>query len=303
MRNYDKYKFSIIGGDMRSAILGKLLYEKGHEVHFFGLNKIPQKLSDQCLHTCNTLAEALSVSEILIFPIPFSIDNQQKLNAPFNSETIYISFISEMLERTNFKGIVIGGKIPSEIVKQSNLLSFQYHDLLERDDLAILNSIPTAEGALQIAMEELPYTIHGSNTIICGNGRVGLTLSHLLKNVGAKVTVAARKNKDFAICESNNLSYTDYVSLKDILPSMRLIYNTVPAMIFTSELIDVISPDAVIIDLASMPGGVDFEYAHKKNIKTHHALSLPGKVAPMSAANIIQKVIFNILNENNNKRS
>jgi dipicolinate synthase subunit A len=53
----------------------------------------------------------------------------------------------------------------------------------------------------------------------------------------------------------------------------------------------------LVIDLASKPGGVDFEYAQYKGIKTIHALSLPGKVAPVTTAMYMETVIYNIIKE------
>lgn len=290
MNKKDKYKFSIIGGDMRSVMLYKLLKEKGYEVHTFALD-----LLGNTLDRCYNLQEAFSISNVLIFPIPFSIEKELYLNAPFHSEKIEISNIDKNLRESNFNGIITGGNIPF-MIKCSNKTCV---DLLERNDLAILNSVPTAEGALQIAMEELPYTIRGTSALVCGMGRVGSTLARLLKNVGADVTVVARKSKDFAICEAEGLEYTNYDNLPNILSSKRLIFNTVPALIFNAEILKFISSETILIDLASMPGGVAFEEAKSKNIRTIHALSLPGKVAPKSAAEIMQKVIFNILDEQN----
>lgn len=294
MRERDKYKFSIIGGDMRSIMLCKILENKGYDVHTFALDS-----TGNTLRRCFNLYEAVSLSDVLIFPIPFSVENGLYLNAPFHTGKIEISSIVKTLIDLNYKGIIAGGKVPQSIKGNS----FCVVDLLERDDLAILNSVPTAEGALQIAMEELPYTIRGSKALVCGMGRVGSTLARLLKNVGADVTVAVRKSKDSAICEAEGLHHTNYDDLPNILPNMRLIYNTVPALIFNSDLLDYVSSDSILIDLASMPGGVDFTYAKAKQLRVIHALSLPGKVAPEDAAEIIQKVIFNILNERNYKRS
>lgn len=53
--------------------------------------------------------------------------------------------------------------------------------------MAVLNAIPTAEGAIQIAMEEMPVTIHGSKALVLGFGRVGKTLAKMLDGIGAKL--------------------------------------------------------------------------------------------------------------------
>ena len=284
------YRFSIIGGDMRNVKLSELLSEDGHEVHTFALDntgKISQRCSD--------LREAFALSDIAVGPMPFTSGDGTYLNAPFHPEKIEIAKIADVIRESSFGGLLIGGRIPLALSGVGAVSA----DLLQRDDLAVLNSVPTAEGALQIAMEELPYTIRGLRTVVCGMGRVGSTLARLMQRVGADVTVAARSSRDFAICEAEGLKSCTYSPLRRILPEALLVYNTVPALIFDRELLDCMNREALLIDLASMPGGTDFEYAAKRRIRTIHALSLPGKVAPAGAAQIIQKVIYNILHEKN----
>lgn len=284
------YRFSIIGGDMRNVKLSELLSEDGHEVHTFALDntgKISQRCSD--------LREAFALSDIAVGPMPFTSGDGTYLNAPFHPEKIEIAKIADVIREIGFGGLLIGGRIPLALSGVGAVSA----DLLQRDDLAVLNSVPTAEGALQIAMEELPYTIRGLRTVVCGMGRVGSTLARLMQRVGADVTVAARSSRDFAICEAEGLKSCTYSHLRRILPEALLVYNTVPALIFNRELLDCMNREALLIDLASMPGGTDFEYAAKRRIRTIHALSLPGKVAPAGAAKIIQKVIYNILHEKN----
>ena len=284
------YRFSIIGGDMRNVKLSELLSEDGHEVHTFALDntgKISQRCSD--------LREAFALSDIAVGPMPFTSGDGTYLNAPFHPEKIEIAKIADVIRESGFGGLLIGGRVPLALSGVGAVSA----DLLQRDDLAVLNSVPTAEGALQIAMEELPYTIRGLRTVVCGMGRVGSTLARLMQRVGADITVAARSSREFAICEAEGLQSCTYSHLRRILPEALLVYNTVPALIFGRELLDCMTREALLIYLASMPGGTDFEYAAKRRIRTIHALSLPGKVAPAGAAQIIQKVIYNILHEKN----
>lgn len=53
----------------------------------------------------------------------------------------------------------------------------------------------------------------------------------------------------------------------------------------------------LVIDLASKPGGVDFEGAAQLGVKVIWALSLPGKVAPVTSGKIIRDTIYHILGE------
>lgn len=42
----------------------------------------------------------------------------------------------------------------------------------------VANAVPTAEGAVQVAMEELPFTLHSARVLILGFGRVGKLTAH-----------------------------------------------------------------------------------------------------------------------------
>jgi hypothetical protein len=97
-----------------------------------------------------------------------------------------------------------------------------------------------------------------------------------------------------------NTSWTAKVSTEStagVVIDTDIIFNTVPSLILDADMLTKTARNTLIIDLASRPGGVDFEAAHKMGIKVIWALSLPGKVAPDTAGDIIGKTILNILDE------
>ena len=161
----------------------------------------------------------------------------------------------------------------------------------------IVNAIPTAEGALQIALEEMPVTLCGAKCLVAGNGRIGKVLSQRLKNLCADVTVSARKAEDFAKITVQGLKYCQTTQIGEIIGDFELVVNTIPAMVFTSSVLAKADNDCLIIDLASKPGGVDMQAAQKLGKKVIWALSLPGKVAPKTAAGAVKKTILNIMEE------
>lgn len=68
-------------------------------------------------------------------------------------------------------------------------------------------------------------------------------------------------------------------------------------MILNEPMLKHIDKHTLIIDLASRPGGVDFEAAKRLGLNVNWALSLPGKVAPITAGKIIYKTVCNILKQ------
>ena len=157
--------------------------------------------------------------------------------------------------------------------------------------------MPTAEGAIQIALEELPITLHGARALVVGYGRLGRALAPRLSALGARVSVAARKWEDLAWIEAAGYTAEHTGELEGWLCGYDLIVNTVPARVLDAAALAELKPGCLVIDLASKPGGVDFDAAARLGVRAIWALSLPGKVAPVTAGRSIRTVIYNILQE------
>jgi dipicolinate synthase subunit A len=286
----DKKKFTIAGGDLRSIKLANLLKHDGNEVNIYGFSNAGFDLG--IVESCD-LSAAIDESDVIIGPIPCSNDNET-LNAPFHPDKIYINEVLKAVSKNQF---FIAGRISEKIAHLSQVYNVYCIDLLKREEMAVLNAIPTAEGAIQIAMEEIPITLHGSNTLVLGFGRIGKILANMLKGLGANVFVEARKYSDLAWIKSYGYYPIFLNSLEKYLSDMDVIFNTIPSVILSTDMLSRIKNESLIIDLASKPGGVDFERANQLGLKVIWALSLPGKVAPVTAAECIKETVYNILKE------
>lgn len=159
------------------------------------------------------------------------------------------------------------------------------------------NAVPTAEGAVQIALEELPITLQGARVLVLGFGRVGKLCAHRFGQLGAQVTVAARKWADLAWAEAYGYHSTQIHQLKGWLCGYDLIVNTVPGQVLDRDHLLDLEKHCLVIDLASKPGGVDLKAATQLGIQVIWALSLPGKVAPVTSGRIIRDTIYHMLSE------
>ena len=159
------------------------------------------------------------------------------------------------------------------------------------------NKFPTCEGAIQLAMEQTPYTIQGASCLVIGNGRLGSLLAHKLQVLGAHVTVSARSAQDFAKIATAGLPALDTRKLAGALRQFDLIFNTVPAPVLGSAELASVSPQGLIIDLASLPGGIAADAQPPDGCRILHALSLPGRVAPLSAARAVRDTVLTMLEE------
>ena len=180
--------------------------------------------------------------------------------------------------------------------KLGELKGAKLFDYAARDDFAVLNAVPTAEGALECAMSAYEGTIAGSRALVVGFGRIGKVLARLLKAVGADVTVSARNTTDAAYIRALGYRFVNTEELREIR-GYDLVFNTVPARIFNEELLKNTDRHTLLTDLASLPGGVDFEAASALRIDAQRALSLPGKCAPESAGIILGQTVHSILHD------
>jgi dipicolinate synthase subunit A len=283
-------KFTIIGGDLRNIKLANQLTDDGNDVNVFGFDKAGFELG---IKSCSSLTEAIDDSDIVIGPIPCSNDNET-INAPFYSDRIYIHDVFKKMTKNQ---LFLAGRISEKISNMSQIHNVYFIDLLEREEMAVLNAIPTAEGAIQIAMEEMPITIHDSKSLVLGYGRLGKMVSKLLNKLGSEVFVEARKYSDFAWIRSNNYNPIHINEISKYLPDMDLVINTITTIMLSQQMLSAVRKDCLLIDLASKPGGIDFEKARDMGLKAIWALSLPGKVAPVTAAKYIKETVYNIMDE------
>ncbi len=283
--------FAVIGGDLRQVQLAEALAEIGYPVHIYGFD-CGVELSEKLLPGA-TLEQAMKPADCVILPLPYSVDGLN-INAPFCRGKISVDIVLGAVEH---RQTVVGGRLSEKVFELAGRRGFKMVDYFEREELAVLNAVPTAEGAIQLAMEELPITLHDSRCLIIGFGRIGKVLARDLQGLGAKVTVAARKCSDHAWVRACAYTAVGTAQLADVLPNMDVVFNTAPAMVLDERLLKKLSPKCLVIDLASKPGGVDFAAAQSIGVKTIWALSLPGKVAPVTSGQVIKDTVLNILEE------
>ena len=284
--------FAIIGGDLRIIKLAKMLAEEGNTIYTYGIEKAEELKSVTNIIFCEKMKHAIQNTEVVIGPIPFS-SNGKDINTPFSEHTISIR---EFMHEMNAK-ILIAGSILPEIYDLANDEYVEIIDLMKREELAVLNTISTAEGAIEIAISNTNKIIHGSEILILGFGRIGKVLARKMAGLSAKVTCAARKDEDFAWIRAYGHKATNINTLGESLSQYDIIINTVPHLVLTPERLQYVDNECLLIDLASNPGGIDKKAAKDRNLKLIWALALPGKVAPITTAEFIKDTIYNILKE------
>jgi len=280
-------KITIIGGDNRQKQVALIMANNGVKVTTYGL-KVPKHKN---IINYSFLSEDLFDSEVIMLPIPYK-NNKGGINIIDLQQHIEPRTIFQLIKPGT---IVIYGVKDQEIMDLSKQYSIQSYDIVQEEYFSILNAIPTAEGAIQRAMERTLVTLHGSKILVLGYGRIGRVLSRMLWGIGAKVTVAARRKEDLVWIEEKGYSGIHINEIDSILCEQDIIFNTIPALILNRSKLEKVEKNCIIIDLASRPGGVDFKAAEELGLSASLDLGLPGLVAPKTAAEIICRVTYDIL--------
>ena len=283
---------SVVGGDLRIVKLIGMLIKDGYTVYTYGLEQSEELLGMEKVEMCPTLEEVMSASEVVIGPIPVTSD-RKNLSMPFSNIKLPVE---EFVSKVSCKAL-IAGTLSDDYRKALEAKNVNYVDVLKREEFTILNTIATAEGTIQIAMEETQKTVHGSKVLILGFGRIGKVLAKMLDGIGAEVSCEARKNEDISWIKAYGYEPIYLNELNDNLGNYDIIINTIPFQILDSERLDLVKKDVVLIDVASNPGGVDRKAAKEKDLKLIWALSLPAKVAPLTSAIYIKETIYHVLKE------
>ncbi len=259
-------KILIIGGDSRMSTAAKELARRGFSVETAGLVKGDNG--------------HIQDADVLLLPVPTTRDGKT-VYAPFADREF---LLSEIEAAAGTRMILTCGAVFSG----ENAVNYG-----ALDSYSLLNAVPTAEGAIKLAIEHTDFTLWQSRALVIGYGRVGKVLAERLRAMGCLVTVSARKDGDLALCETLGYETVKTGEIEKVLPFADIIFNTVDARVIEDR--DLRHTAAsLMIDLSSK-GGFDPAEAQKRGITALKAPGLPGKVAPVTAGKILAKTVSQLV--------
>ncbi|AVQ98819.1 dipicolinic acid synthetase subunit A [Oceanobacillus iheyensis] len=279
-------KILIAGGDARYIEVIDMLTEHNAQLYLAGFSQL--NINKQGVTKVNDLHQHIENMDAIVLPVA-GIDDEGKVEAPYSDKPVKITDV--FLKKTPDHCRIYSGTARHQLKEMAKSANRKLTTLFSRDDLAIYNSIPTGEGALKLAIENTKETVHGATITVLGFGRVGVTVARLFSAVGANVTVAVRKKAAFARLYELGIAAIDMSDLEQHASMTDIFINTIPAPVLTNSIILKMKQSGLIIDLASSPGGTDFNFAKQQGIHALHALGLPGKTAPKTAGRIIATIL------------
>lgn len=290
-------QLAIVGGDARQLQVIQKLEELDASITLIGFDKLDHKYPN--IQNGEMRVELCKKLDAIVLPV-IGTDDLGQVSSNFTEKPVLIK--DEHISSLPKHAKIYTGLANIYLKNIAHHHQIEIVELLERNDIAIYNSIPTAEGAIMLAIQHTEITLHRSKCIVLGMGRIGTTLARILQSLGAYVKIGLNTEDQFARAWEMNLEpfYLDDLSFE--VNKIDLIFNTIPSMIITAQIIVKIPQHAVIIDLASSPGGTDYRFAAKRGIKAMLAPGLPGLVAPITAGKIIANTLGHLIQEDISKR-
>lgn len=268
--------FGLIGGDRRQVELAQLLAADGNTVFTYGLGS-PAPLE-----------QALS-AETVVLPLPLC-QGDGVLNCqepPMTTE--------ELFHRLRPSQRILAGQVKPRQRREAMERGLVLEDYFLREELTVANAAATAEAAIQVAMERLDRTLLGMECLVLGFGRIGKLLSCRLHGLGAQVTATARLPADLAWIRAYGYQAVRTGELEGKLEQFGVVFNTIPAPVLSRRLLSQLPSGCLCVDLASVQG-ID-PAAKELGLPYVWARSLPGRMTPRTAAEIIRDAVYSILSE------
>ena len=282
--------FALCGGDERTVRLAGLLLADGHGVRAWALEDAPLP---EGVRRFESASECCAAADCVVLPMPLS-SRRGLLNAPYSPEPRCLMELFPAIEPDIpvLAGVV--GESARQLAEESGLELADYGAL---ESFRAANSLATAEGAIGVLLRETETVLCSRRALIIGAGRISRALAPRLAALGMRVTVASRGADKRAWYAAMGFSVCDTGLIRAALPAVDIVINTAPALTLTASRLTELGENALVLDLASAPGGVDFDAARAFGIRAMSAPGLPGKWSPESAAAAVRDAIYAILGD------
>ena len=268
-------RYAVIGGDMRFAHLARMLEEAGRPVKGFLLEKAG--------------IEGAPLSELGKCSIVVS---NWPMRWPLSDEDATEQEIFDQLSPGTVL-LLCGPKFPSE-----RRWDLQYVNLWADERLLQENAWLTAEGAVASAVSRTGLPIMGRSCAVVGYGRIGRALTEILLNLGGEVTVFSQTELKRRLARESGADAVDLARIPESIHTYGVIFSTPPSIVLNREVLGKVDKDALILDLASPPYGVDMDAAQELGLHALREPGLPGRYCPLSAARAIYNAVLRWEEEN-----
>lgn len=272
-----KKTVGIFGGDDRHCYLADELSRRGHMVWGWELGgqggACPVLSGSGKIKVAKNFSELAGNCQILAGPVPFSKYLAEKEN--------FVSSLRAYLRAGQHFFVGGIGQELSDALKNQGVLVTDY---LKTQDFLEKNAELTAQGCVVEVLELWKKKIQGAKVLVTGFGFCGRKIARMMRGVGAEVTACVRRMQSAWEAYEEGFAICYYEQLESFLPQMDIVINTVPAQVFPENRLQRARAGTIFLEIASAPGGFSPEMAEHFGLTVRVCPGLPGKYAPLGAA-------------------
>ncbi len=260
----------IVGGDDRLRLLADLFAKRGYETDTWGQGDFDAP-------------RALTRAQAVVLPFPRA-SRDGFIPAAKAKRPIPAAEVASLIGQGVF---VMTGQLDEDLSRTARQKEWQL--ILPGEDPAYeeSNAMPSAEGAIYAAMQKANHTICGSACLVIGPGRIGKELARMLRGIGAKVFMAARREEGLNWAKDAGCIPVPMEALPIAAMEADILFNTAPAPVAGENVMAALPSHALAIDLASAPFGIDLDAAARHGINAWREGGIPGRYAPLTAARLL----------------
>ena len=268
---------ALIGGDRREAEMALIALDHGAAVRTYG---VPDTGVASHVRRCSSLEEAFDGVKVGILPVPL-MASDGTVYAPYAKAPILIE--NKHLVLMAEDAHVVAGKVDEGLRNAARGAGVTIHEYESDTDLMLLRAPAVAEGAIRVAIERSPVTIHDTDVAVVGFGRIASVLTATLIALHAHVHVIARRAEARAAAHAIGARAHPFEDIPSFFPKIMILFNTAPAPVIGEKELRHLPPNALAIDLSAPPGGINLEAAREMGLDGFWARGL-GASAPLTVA-------------------
>lgn len=267
----------VLGGDQRFAYLAALAKRSGQNVKAVGLERA------EIAGIEHGMLREVGDAAAVVLPNPFA----RGVVWPLGHEKPELGELLGAIS-PGTQILMMGGSENCEALHALHSVT----DLLKDESYALENAHMTAEGAICAVMRRAAFAFYKLDVLIIGFGRIGAALAKVLIGLGARVTVAARRENARARARMFGARAIAMEAIEGEIVSMRVIFSTPPDRVLGRDALSAIDKEAYLVELASPPYGFDMEEAKSLGVNAWLEAALPGRYCPESAGAALYRCVM-----------
>jgi dipicolinate synthase subunit A len=272
---WGRRRIAVVGGDERDPEIARLAAETGADVAAFGLPWPEGGVAG--VRLASSAREAVGDADYVLLPIPYGVGLH--VYAPHAADPVVAdeSFLSAAAPGAH----VFVGRATPELRVAADAAGVQIHEYDPDRELMLLRAPAIVEGAIQLAIEHTDVTIHGADVVVVGYGTIGSLLARRLRDLGARLHVAARNAIQRAAAYADGAQPHTLEELPDLAPNLQMVFSTVPARVVDRSVLELLPRGSLVLDIAPPPDHVDLDLAAELGHRAVWARGL-GRRAPIT---------------------